>query len=141
MRDMSVEERRAFMMGGHKTGKLASVRADGRPHVTPIWFVIDGDDVIFSVYHDTVKLANLRHDPRVAFCVDDDNPPFSYVIVEGTVTFDAHAPDLMAWEIKLGTRYMGAELGESFGKRNAVEGEYLVRLKPTKIIAKAGIAD
>lgn len=141
MKDMGVAERRAFLMDGHKTGKLATVREDGRPHVTPVWFVLDGDDVIFTVWHDTVKLANLRRDARVALCVDDQEPPFSYVIVEGTATFEFRAPDLLDWTTKLATRYMGAELGKNYGERNAVEGEYLVRVKPGKVIAKRGIAD
>jgi hypothetical protein len=33
-----------FLSEGNRTGKLATVQAEGRPHVTPIWFVLDGDD-------------------------------------------------------------------------------------------------
>ena len=41
MRELSPAEIRAFLTSGTRTGKLAVVRADGRPHVTPIWFDLD----------------------------------------------------------------------------------------------------
>ena len=44
---MTDEQARAFLAAGYRTGKLATVRADGRPHVAPIWFVLDGADLIF----------------------------------------------------------------------------------------------
>jgi PPOX class probable F420-dependent enzyme len=141
MKQMTAEERRQFLTAKPRTGKVASVRADGRPHLTPVWFVMDGDDVIFTVWKDTVKLANLQRDPRVSFCVDDDQPPYAYVIIEGTATVDPHAPDLVEWATRLATKYFGEELGKVYGKRNGVEGEHLVRIKPDKIIANTGIAD
>ena len=59
------------------------MRADGRPHAAPIWFVLDGDDLIFNTGAATVKGRNLRRDPRAAIVVDDENPPFAYVRVDG----------------------------------------------------------
>ena len=47
-RRMDDAEWRAFVSEGTRTGKLATVRADGRPHVVPIWFVLDGDDLVFT---------------------------------------------------------------------------------------------
>ncbi len=141
MQEMTAEERRSFLLAGHRTGKLATVRQDGSPHITPIWFTLDGEEIVFTIWHTTVKAANLRRDPRVAFCVDDDTPPFAHVIVEGDAVIDEHAPDLLHWTTAIAARYMGAEQAESFGKRNAVEGELLVRVAPTKVLAFKGISD
>ncbi len=47
---------------------MATVRNDGRPHVVPIWFDLDGDDLVFTTWHTSVKAANLRRDPRVSIC-------------------------------------------------------------------------
>ncbi|NMC78083.1 MAG: PPOX class F420-dependent oxidoreductase [Chloroflexi bacterium] len=138
---MSKEETQAFLLEKPRTAKLASVRADGRPHVAPIWFTLDGDDLIFTTWHTTVKAANLHNNPRVAICVDDDAPPYAFVLIEGTAKVEAHAKDLLHWATRLAERYMGKEQAESFGERNAVEGELLVRVTPTKIIAQSGIAD
>ena len=62
---MSEEERTAFLLHGTRTGKLATVRRDGRPHVQPVWFVLDDDGtVVFMTNARTVKARNLRRDPR-----------------------------------------------------------------------------
>lgn len=147
MEDMTKAEYRHFLLGSDgeraRTGKLASVRADGRPHLAPIWFDLDGEDIIFTTWHESVKAANLSNNGRVSLCVDDERPPFAYVIVEGVANIE-HEPGtakLLHWATRLAGRYMGAELAESFGKRNAVEGEWLIRIKPEKIIAKKGLAD
>ncbi len=97
MKSMSKEETRAFLLEKPRTAKLASVRADGRPHVAPIWFTLDGDDLIFTTWHTTVKAANLHNNPRVAICVDDDAPPYAFVLIEGTARVEAHAKDLLHW--------------------------------------------
>ena len=141
MREMSDEERRAFLLAGTRTGKLATVRRDGRPHVVPIWFVLDRDDVLLTTGADTVKGRNLRRDPRVCLCVDDEEPPFSFVMVEGEAEASEDHDELLRWATRLGGRYMGADRAEEFGRRNAVEGELLVRISPSKIVAQAAIAD
>ncbi|TMD44650.1 MAG: PPOX class F420-dependent enzyme, partial [Chloroflexi bacterium] len=41
-------EQRAFLLEGTRTGKLATVRKDGRPHVVPIWFHLDGNTLVFT---------------------------------------------------------------------------------------------
>jgi len=78
---MTDEEWRAFVSLGTRTGKLSTVRADGSPHVAPIWFLLDGDDVVFNTAKETVKGRNLARDGRVALCVDDDRPPFDFVVL------------------------------------------------------------
>ena len=138
---MPDEERRAFLIEGTRTGKLATVRRDGRPHVVPVWFVLDGDDVLLTTGAETVKGRNLRRDPRVCLCVDDEDPPFGYVMVEGEAEASEDHDDLLRWATRLGGRYMGADRAEEFGRRNAVEGELLVRIRPLKIVARAAIAD
>ena len=140
MRDMSPEETRAFLMHGTRTGKIATVRADGRPHVVPIWFVLDGDDLLFSTWHATTKGRNLRREPNVSICVDDEAPPYSFVQFNGRATMSDDRAELERWATVIGGRYMGEGQAEEFGRRNAVEGEHLVRVTPTKVIAIADMA-
>jgi PPOX class probable F420-dependent enzyme len=141
MEEMTREEYKRFLLENHRTGKLATVRGDGRPHVVPIWYDLDGDSLVFTTWHEAVKAVNMRRDPRVSVCVDDENPPFAFVLIEGIARLEMNAPDLAYWATRIAGRYMGAELGETYGKRNAVEGELLVRVTPTKIVARKGIAD
>jgi PPOX class probable F420-dependent enzyme len=139
--DMSDEERRAFLSAGTRTAKLAVTRLSGAPHVVPIWFVLDGDDLIFTTGVDTIKGKAISRDNRVALCVDDDSPPFSFVTIEGVARIGRDLDETLAWATRLGARYMGAERAEEFGWRNAVPGELLVRVATTRVIAKARISD
>jgi PPOX class probable F420-dependent enzyme len=138
---MTDEQRRAFLLEGTRTGILATVRADGRPHAAPIWFTLDGDDVIFTTGADTVKGRTLRRQGRAVLVVDESQPPFDFVTVEGPVEISEDPAERLRWAIVLGGRYMGADQAEAFGRRNAVPGELLVRLRPEKVIALAAIAD
>jgi PPOX class probable F420-dependent enzyme len=138
---MSDEERRTFLMAGTRTGKLGTVRADGRPHVAAVWFVLDGDDVVFMTGAGTVKGRNLRRDPRAVIYVDDDAPPFAYARVEGEVRLSEAVEGMLDWSTRIAFRYMGPELAETYGRRNAVAGELLVRLTPTRMVTEAGVAD
>lgn len=137
---MSTAQAYEFLAHGTRTGKVATVRADGRPHVAPIWFVVDGTDLVFMTGVETVKGRTLRRDPRVALTVDLEEPPYAFVLVEGTVTLSDDLEAMLGHSIAIGERYMGPELGEQFGRRNAVAGELLVRIRPDKIVAVADLA-
>jgi PPOX class probable F420-dependent enzyme len=140
--DMGEEEWRAFVTQGTRTAALATVRRDGRPHVAPIWFVLDADgSVVFTTGADTVKGKSLRRDARISLCVDDATPPFSFVLIEGTATISEDLDEMLGWATKIGSRYMGADRADAFGRRNAVEGELLVRLVPSRVVARKEIAD
>lgn len=141
MQLMTADETRAFLLAGTRTAALATVRADGRPHVAPIWFTLDGDDLLFNTGQDTVKGANLRRDGRVALMVDDEEPPFAFVSIEGDVSLSEDLDTMRYWATRIAARYMGEDQAEAYGRRNAVSGELLVRLHPTKIVAMSGIAD
>lgn len=141
MKAISGEEIKDFLLARPHTAKLATVRPDGRPHVAPVWFDLDGNDILFTTWHTTVKAANLRHDPHVAICVDDENFPYAFVQIEGLATISTKPDDLLYWATRIASRYVGETLGESYGKRNGVEGELLVRVKMNKIIAQKGIAE
>ncbi|OEJ30854.1 PPOX class F420-dependent oxidoreductase [Streptomyces subrutilus] len=141
---MTQQEWRAFVSHATRTGKLSTVREDGSPHIAPIWFVLDGDSFVFNTGKDTLKGRNLARDGRVALCVDDDRPPFSYVVLQGRAEISEHADDpdeILHWATRIGARYMGEERAEAFGRRNAVPSELLVRVPIDKVIALAGIAD
>ena len=140
MQNMTANETKEFLSRGTRTGKLATVRKDGRPHVAPIWFDLEGETLVFMTWHESVKAANIRRDPRVSLCVDEEVPPYAFVLVEGTVTFSDNADERAYWARRIGARYMGADLAEAYGQRNGVEGELVARLQPAKIIAKKDVA-
>ena len=134
-------EHRNFLIEQVRTAKLATVREDGRPHVTPVWFVLDDDTLVFTTWHTSVKAVNIRRDGRVCLCVDDEKPPFSYIQIEGTAVMSADSEALEYWSTGIASRYMGEKLADAYGKRNSVEGELLVKVTPTKIVFMKDVAN
>jgi PPOX class probable F420-dependent enzyme len=140
---MTDDEVRAFITSTPPhTGKLATVRADGRPHVAPVWFAV-GDDgsIYFTTGDGTVKGKNLARTEYAAMSIDDERPPFSFVMLEGPVELSDDLDAVRHWATVIGGRYMGEQKGEAFGARNAVPGELLARLRPEKVTSAKDVAD
>jgi len=142
-RPMSDEQVRALLSASPpRTGKLAMVCADGRPHVAPVWYDVEPDgSIVFTTGAATVKGRNLARDPRAALCVDDERPPFSFVVVEGVAELDDDLAVVRPLAARLGGRYMGAGRGEEYGARNGVPGELAARLRPGRVVSAADLAD
>ncbi|MFD9128855.1 PPOX class F420-dependent oxidoreductase [Kitasatospora sp. NPDC059571] len=138
---MTEPEWRAFLTHGTRTAKLATTRADGRPHVAPVWFLLDGDDLVLNTGRDTVKGRTLARDPRVMLCVDDERPPFSFVLVQGRAVLSDDLAEVRAWAGRIAARYMGEERAEEYAARNGVPGELLVRVRIEKVTTERGVAD
>lgn len=125
---MSKERAFEFLGEGTRTGSVATVREDGRPHVVPVWFVVEDGDVVFTTWHTSVKAQNLARDGRAALTVDLPEPPYAYVMVEGPVTIIKDPAESRRVATAAAARYMGKGRAEEFGRRNGVEGELVVRL-------------
>lgn len=135
MTSLSDPRVRAFLEHGTRTGKVAFVASDGRPVVSPIWFVVEDETLVFNTGRDTAKGKAFARDPRIALCVDLEEPPYASVQVQGIVTLSDDPADLLRTATEIGGRYMGADRAEEFGERNGVPGELVVRLHPTRILA------
>ena len=138
---MGTEEWHRFVSSGTLTGKLGVVRADGRPHVVPIWFVLDDDGCLrLTTARDGLKAKAIRRDPRVVLCVDDQAPPYSFVKIDATAELSDDHDELLRVATACGARYIGPEQAEDFGRRNAVPEEVLVTLRPTHVVALRDIS-
>lgn len=140
MKEMTKAEYTSFLIEGTKTGKIATVKKDGSPHVVPIWFDLDNGNIVFTTGGDSVKAKNMRREPRVSLTVDDQSPPYAFVQIEGIASFSDDLKEMLHWATRIGGRYMGKDQAEAFGKRNALPGELLVRIKPLKVIAYREVA-
>ena len=139
---MTEQQVLAFLRSPVRTATLATTRKDGRPHVAPIWYDVDDDGtVLFNTGATTVKGHAIRRDGIVALCVQDDQPPFTFVIVEGDATWTDDLAEVRAWAARIGGRYMGADRAEEFGARNGVPGELLVRVTPARVVAARDVAE
>ncbi|OLT06930.1 F420-dependent protein [Pseudonocardia sp. CNS-004] len=127
---------RAFLSAGTRTGKLGYVAKDGRPLVAPVWFVLEGDDLVFNTGATTAKSRAIARDPRLVITVDLEEPPYAFVQVQGEAAVSEDPDELVRTATAIGGRYMGADRAEEFGKRNGVPGELVVRVRPTRVIAE-----
>jgi PPOX class probable F420-dependent enzyme len=126
---------RDFLTQGTRTGKLGYLSAGGRPLVTPIWFIVDGDTLVFNTGAETAKGRALARDPRATLCVDLEEPPYGFVQVQAEAELSQDPAELLRTATAIAGRYMGAERAGEFGRRNAVPGELVVRLRPTRVVA------
>ena len=126
---------RDFLTHGTRTGKLAYLAAGGRPLVAPVWFVVEGDNLVFNTNGQTAKGRALARDPRVSLCVDLEAPPYAFVQVQGEAELSEDPAELLRTATAIAARYVGADHAGEFGKRNAVPGELVVRLRPVKVLA------
>jgi PPOX class probable F420-dependent enzyme len=148
MTEMTQREIIRFLMKGTFTGKLATVKNDGSSHVVPVWFVLDDKNkknnigsVCFTTGQESVKAQNIQRDSRVCFCVDDQSPPFTFVMLEGNAEIMPYKQkELLKWATKIAERYMGKKVAKEYGERNSGRGEVLVRIRPNKIIGEKNIA-
>ncbi|MEZ4517873.1 MAG: PPOX class F420-dependent oxidoreductase [Chloroflexota bacterium] len=140
MKEMTRKECLAFLLAKPRTAKVATVRGSGRPHVAPVWFTMDGEDLIFTTWHTSLKTKNLDQYPWVSICVDDDQPPFAFVKLDGTAALSNDPNALRRWATLIAGRYMGAAEAEAYGKRNSVKGELLVRIKISSIMGRDDVA-
>ena len=131
----------AFLSEGTRTGLLGYLASDGRPLVAPVWFVVDDGQLAFNTGKNTAKGRALARDPRVVMCVDEPQPPYSFVQVQGIASIGEDADDVLDIATRTGGRYMGAERAEEFGRRNGVPGELVVRIKPTKVLKAFNVAE
>jgi PPOX class probable F420-dependent enzyme len=133
--EMTPQARRAFLTSGTRTAILATTRADGRPHAVPVCFVLEDDDVLLLTNEASAKGRALQRDPRVTLVVDDETPPFAFVMIEGTAQLSQSPDDIDRVAPEIAKRYDGADSIEDFVRFAHEALGTLVRVTPTRILA------
>jgi PPOX class probable F420-dependent enzyme len=139
MRAMDWAEASQFLLARTRTATIATIGRDGHPHVVPVWFTLDGRDVVFSTSSASGKAKNLGRDPRAAVCVDDDTPPFGFVSIKGQAQLIPRPDDFLAWTTRIARRYVGPERAVEMGTRYTEMDDTLVRIRVDSFIAYTDI--
>ncbi len=93
---------------------VAVNRRSGGPHVTPVWYLWDGEDFYFSITTGRAKYTNIKRDPSISLIVDEGP---SYVAAYGEAEIlDRDHPDVPALADQLVTKYVDGEQREQFLK-------------------------
>jgi len=117
MPQLSAAETEAFLDETGHLLRLATVDDDGYPRVVPIWFIRQGDDLLFTPRGPSVFLANIRRDPRIALTVDEDALPYRKVTVQGTARVLHEPGDDDVWRDLyrvIATRYIPGEQADDY---------------------------
>ena len=81
---MTQREQLTFLSEPSILMRIATVREDGSPLVTPIWFIHEDDAIWFTPREKSEWFSCLRHDPRVALCIDEQHLPYRKVVIDAT---------------------------------------------------------
>ncbi len=117
----------AFISDGARVGRLATVAADGSPHVVPIWFERDGDRLFVHTQAESRKARNIAATGKFAMAVDVDTMPYKGVTVSGQARIVPHGEiDAIALALRLATAYLGPDAGPGFAEYiAAMPGEHV----------------
>lgn len=115
------------LLDGKNFATVATLDPDGSPHTSVVWFLRDGDDVLFSSLAKRRKVKNLERDPRVSLSVFDLANPYTSVDIRGTATLAVDQGKELPR--KVSHKY----LGEDPPPEPEDEVRFVVRVTPEKV--------
>tara|TARA_A100001037_G_scaffold171085_1_gene153671 strand:- start:513 stop:932 length:420 start_codon:yes stop_codon:yes gene_type:complete len=118
---------------------ITTLNADGSPHTSPVWHSIEKEILIVATQPQTIKVKNIRNDPRVSLVVAVDRIPQPWVQVNGKATI-RESEDIDRIVTDLSYRYLGPEDAPEY--LNVILGKVkfvLIEIEPEKILGFDGI--
>jgi PPOX class probable F420-dependent enzyme len=125
----TLNEAEAKLFEGRNWGNIATLRADGSPHVTPVWVDYDGEHVLVNSAYGRAKVRHIQRDPRVSIDVlPAEDQQAGYVSVSGTAELvDEGANDHID---RLAKKYLGLD---QYPYRNPDEKRVIIRITPDRV--------
>ena len=129
------ERELAALLEGPYICRLATARADGRPHIAPMWFLYR-DGVFYFMQRKSAakqKIKNLQANPHVALSIDTCSTPYQGVLVEGTAEMTEEQADAIGLEITV--KYLGETAGREMHRQLTDESPlWLIKVTPAKVM-------
>lgn len=111
---------------------LATLRPDGSPHVAPVWHLYDGEKLLILSEPTSVKVRNLRNDPRVGISIPRETEPHGFVQVNGTAQLSDEWDRQVLWDMSI--NYQGEEEGARYAEQTYRDMDFvLITITPTKM--------
>jgi len=112
--------------------RIATVRPNGAPHVTPVWYIWENNELLIPIIRGSVKESNIRQNSKVAATIDSDTSPHRAVIVEGTARIEGELRGEI--EMRFYRRYLKPEDVERYLEFvHATSETLLIRVHPKRI--------
>jgi len=128
-----MEERRAFLAGVH-IGIMSIAEPGKPPQSSPVWYRLDdNDDIEIHVSPASRKAELLDAAGEFSLCVQNEDPPYGYVTVNGPIT-DRRAADLERDSRPMQHRYLGQEIGDKVieGQGQGPSDAIVITMCPTR---------
>lgn len=130
---MTDQDKIASFLAEPHLADLVTLMPDGSPHVAPVWYSFDGESYVVLAEPTTVKVRNIRGDPRVAVSIAKRESPYSYVLVQGSAAISEGDTDPLLFE--LAYRYMGKENGHEYAVKTQKEEVFIfITVTPDKTV-------
>ena len=113
MADMTQQEIAAYLAETH-VAHLVTVRANGRPHVAPVWFLEENGQAFVMADANALKVRNIQRNPAVSLSIATDQRPFKYVVLNGEA--QVVEEDVARMVERICVRYDGPVRGVEFAK-------------------------
>ena len=140
---LSRAERDEFLKEPGVLMRVAVVREDGTPLVTPIWFIFDdadeGEYVYFTPREKSEWFACLRRDSRISLCIDEQPLPYRKVLADGAAELVFDVGRDAEWRDRyrqIAERYVGPDGARAYIENTIEEPRGLYRLDLRKARVK-----
>lgn len=113
---------------------VTTLRKDGSPTTSVLFFGLDGDEILLSTTKDRLKAKTLKRDPRIAVTVLDEGAPYRYVTIEGTARIQEDG--IAAGHVLVNRKMRGiADWAppEGFEETLKSQGRVLIRVTPKRV--------
>ena len=121
-------------LGEPHVAALATVRPNGRPHVTPVWYEFDGQEFIVSSFRTTQKVHNVSRKGFAALCIYDQALPYRQVIVEGSARVGSPLDNV--WRERVAIRYLGESAGKAYVREAGDWDVVAIHVRPLRWITQ-----
>ena len=114
---------------------LTTVRADGQPQSSPVWFLWDGETLLVYSQPDAQKLRNLAGNPRVAVHLESEGTADEVLTIDGTAAVDPDAPPPDRIEEYQAKYREGIQALGWTPAKHARDFSLAIRIRPTRVRA------
>jgi PPOX class probable F420-dependent enzyme len=129
-----LDDRQIRFVQKPRIGRLVTIGRDGAPHVAPIWYRYEDGAFLILTDRKSQKHRNIERDPRVVLCIDDERPPYHYVIVRGRAAVGEALGE--EWRLALAVHYLGEEQGRRYVETTSGANGILVRVEPESVTTR-----
>lgn len=129
---IGTEEQDAFVRK-NKWAVVTTLRDDGSPTNSVVFYALDGDTVLFSTTKDRLKARTIGKDSRVAVTVLDEGPPHGYVTIEGNASIQES--DIVPGHVEINKAMRGGDFTppSGFEEKLVGDGRVLIRVEPGRV--------